>query len=738
MQQEDQAQIPQNSRSFSRNTARCFDTFMDTVDFLGRIGWPVIDLAFRIWIAQQLLVSAILLTNHWDTAVYLAKNEYPVPWLSPEWEALLGILAQFVGGISLLLGLFTRCGSAIIIGFAVMTQVYYQPIDLNLLWIALMLGYVLRGPGPLSLDNLFEHGFSRSPLPFAMLIVTFVDRTREFFSSLYLFSLRMWLMISLLLINQHIQLISSDALPLLMPWLPLNSASIVFNNVSLFMAIFLGLGLATRIVAIFGLIVVLLSFTPGVTGFYLYWMVVMAILFISGPGILSLDHLIFHALKKHYPQLSGKPAFSLDGLPRVVIIGAGFGGIACAKALRHMPVKITLIDRHNYHLFQPFLYQIATGSLSPADIAISIRSIFLEQFNAEILLGNVTGINKEERLVIADNFTIPYDYLVIATGATHSYFGKDSWAPYAPGLKTINDGTSVRSRIIKSFELAEIAESDEERKQFLNFVIVGAGPTGVELAGAIAELARFGIVKEFRHFDPASANIILVQAAPRILPTFSEQISQKAQRYLESMGVKVLVNSMVEQIDSDGVIINKERIYSKSVFWAAGVAASPASKWLQLEADPAGRVKVNDDLTVAGYSNIFVIGDTAASNAWNGKPVPGIAPAAKQGGAYVAKVISKRIYNNNSRYKPFKYIHYGSLATVGRKAAVAEFDRFKISGELAWWFWGGVHVFFLVGSRNRLSVILNWLWSYYTFRANNLLITDDSLNKKNKSGTSEV
>ncbi|KTD73841.1 FAD-dependent oxidoreductase [Legionella tucsonensis] len=736
MQQANQVSTTQKNSTFSRNVARFFDIFTDFVDFLGRIGWPVIDLAFRIWIAQQVLVSAILLANHWDTAVYLAKNEYPVPWLSPESGALLGILAQFVGGISLFFGLFTRCGAAVIAVFAVMTQIYYQPIDLNLLWITLMLGYVLRGPGPLSLDNLFEQGFRRSPLPFAMSIVTLVEKTRGFFSSLFLFLIRIWLMISLLLVNQYVEIISPDKLQPLMSWLPLSSVSIVFSHFSLFIALFLGFGFATRFAAALGLIVVLFSFTPEVTGFYLYWVMVMAILFVSGPGTLSLDHLIFNALKKYYPQLSGKPAFSLDNLPRVVIIGAGFGGIACAKTLRHMPVKITLIDRHNYHLFQPFLYQIATGSLSPADIAISIRSIFLEQFNVEILLGDVSDINKEERLVIADNFTIPYDYLVIATGATHSYFGKDNWTPYAPGLKTINDGTSVRSRIIRAFELAELAQSEEERKQLLNFVIVGAGPTGVELAGAIVELARFGIVKEFRHFDPSSANIILVQATPRILPTFSEKISAKAQSFLESMGVKVLVNSMVEQIDGDGVIINNERIYSKSVFWAAGVAASPAAKWLQVEADPAGRVKVNDDLTVTNYSNIFVIGDTAASNAWKGKPVPGIAPAAKQGGVYVANVISKRIYNNQSKYKPFKYVHLGSLATVGRKAAVAEFNNFKISGELAWWFWGGVHVFFLVGSRNRLSVILNWLWSYYTFRANNLLITDDSLKTGDKSGAS--
>ncbi|WP_019217431.1 NAD(P)/FAD-dependent oxidoreductase [Legionella tunisiensis] len=498
------------------------------------------------------------------------------------------------------------------------------------------------------------------------------------------------------------------------------------------------MGFATRLTAIAGLVIIILNYSvAGLPGYYMYWAMVMAVLFVSGPGAFSLDELVFNFLKQRYPQLSGKPAFNLENLTHVVIIGAGFGGIACAKALRHVPVKVTLIDRHNYHLFQPLLYQIATGSLSPGDIAISIRSIFLKQFNVDVMLGNVSAIDKEKRLIKVGDLQISYDYLVIATGASHSYFGKDEWEPYAPGLKTIKDATAVRSRILETFEMAELAQTNEERQLLLNFVIVGAGPTGVELAGAIAELARFGMEKDFRHFDPASANIILIQGAPRILPTFSEKISAAAQSSLESMGIKVLTNSVVEQIDSEGVIVNGQRIYSKSVLWAAGVIASPAAKWLEVEADPAGRVKVIDDLSVPNYPEIFVIGDTAASNAWKGNLVPGLAPAAKQGGSYVAKIISDRVYRKATS-KPFKYIHLGSLATIGRKFAVAEFNTIKINGEVAWWFWGGVHVSFLLGARNRLSVIVNWIWSYFTFRANNLLITEISSQEENVRSNKEV
>jgi NADH:ubiquinone reductase (H+-translocating) len=428
-------------------------------------------------------------------------------------------------------------------------------------------------------------------------------------------------------------------------------------------------------------------------------------------------------LKRRFPQLDGKPAFSLSGLPRVVIIGAGFGGVACGRALRHTPVHVTLIDRHNYHLFQPLLYQVATAALSPGDIAVPIRSMFRDQFNVQVVLGNVSDIDVSQRQVVVGELKIPYDYLVIATGATHSYFGKQEWSRYAPGLKRVEDATGIRRRVLEAFERAEIAPSETERQHLLNFVIVGAGPTGVELAGAIAELARFGMGRDFRTIDPALANILLVQAGPRILPTFPEKLAQHAQQSLERLGVKVLVGSRVETIDDHGVMVSGERIHSKSVLWAAGVAASPAAKWLKAEADAAGRVKVDRHLAVPNLPNVFVIGDAAGSDAWGGKPVPGLAPAAKQGGTHIAKLITARVLGRPDP-GPFIYRHYGSLATIGRKSAVADFGWIRLAGAPAWWLWGLLHVAFLVGGRNRLSVLINWVWSYMTFRANTRLITE--------------
>jgi len=427
-------------------------------------------------------------------------------------------------------------------------------------------------------------------------------------------------------------------------------------------------------------------------------------------------------LKRRFPQLGGKPASALDGLPRVVIVGAGFGGMACARALRHAPVQVTLIDRHNYHLFQPLLYQVATAALSPGDIALPIRSVLRGQFNARVLLGTVTDIDTCRRQVSVGDLRISYDYLVLATGATHSYFGKDTWAQYAPGLKRVDDATAIRRRVLEAFERAEIAPTETDRQRLLSFIIIGAGPTGVELAGAIAELARFGMGRDFRNIDPAAADVLLVHAAPRILPTFPEVLSRRALQSLERIGVRVLLDSVVQDIDADGVIVNGRRIYAKSVFWAAGVTASPLAKRLRVELDKAGRVKVEKNLSVPNLEDVFAIGDSAASNAWSGKPVPGLAPAAKQGGAYVAKVIGARVVGKPEP-APFAYRHLGSLATIGRKSAVADFWRIRLGGACAWWLWGAVHLAFLVGARNRMAVFLNWMWSYFTFHATTRLIT---------------
>ena len=427
-------------------------------------------------------------------------------------------------------------------------------------------------------------------------------------------------------------------------------------------------------------------------------------------------------MRDFYPELDGKPAFSLEGLPRVVIVGAGFAGLACATGLRHARVAVTLIDRANHHLFQPLLYQVATAAISPGDIAAPIRPLFREAFNTRVLLGTVTGVDTQTQTVAVGTMHLPYDMLVLATGAAHSYFGQEQWAAVAPGLKRIEDATEIRRRLLIAFERAEACDDDDERRALLTFLIVGGGPTGVELAGAIAELARFGMEAEFRRFDPASARVVLIQSGPRVLPSFDEKLSLIARRALEHLGVEVQVGRRVEQIDSAGVQVSGERIAARTVLWAAGVAASPAARWLEAEADAAGRIKVTDDLSVPGLSNVFVAGDTALSLAWQGQPVPGLAPAAKQAGTYIAAVIRAR-YAGGAVPPPFVYRHRGSLATIGRKAAVADFGAIKLWGAPAWWLWGLVHVGFLVGVRNRAATMLNWFWAYLTFGGGIRLIT---------------
>ncbi len=385
-------------------------------------------------------------------------------------------------------------------------------------------------------------------------------------------------------------------------------------------------------------------------------------------------------------------------------------------------MSVTLIDRHNYHLFQPLLYQVATTALAAGDIAMPIRVLLREQRNARVLLGEVTGVDAQRREIVLGARRVPYDYLLLATGATHSYFGRDEWAPFAPGLKRVEDATEVRSRLLLAFERAEFTDDPAERAALLTFLIVGAGPTGVELAGAIAELARFGMEKEFRTLDPAAARVVLVQSGPRILPTFPENLSRRAAAALRRLGVEVLTDSRVEHIDADGVRVSGTPIVARSVFWAAGVTASPAARWLGATADRSGRVLVGGDLSVPGLPEVFVVGDTAASNAWDGQPVPGIGPAAKQGGQYVARCIRARL--KGRAIPPFRYRHLGSLATIGRKAAVADFGFVRLWGSLAWWLWGLVHVYFLAGMRNRISVMLDWAWAYFTFRSSTRLIAD--------------
>jgi len=428
------------------------------------------------------------------------------------------------------------------------------------------------------------------------------------------------------------------------------------------------------------------------------------------------------ALLQAPKQLDQPGDIAVGSQPHVVVIGAGFGGLSVAKALAKASVHVTLIDRRNYHLFQPLLYQVATAGLSPADIAMPIRSILSRQRNAVVVLGRVMAIDTATRIVSTDASEIPYDILIVATGARHAYFGHDEWKSVALGLKKIEDATGIRRQILLSFELAESTGHPAERRRLLNFVIVGGGPTGVELAGAIAELARKALASDFRHIDPRQARVILIEAGPRLLATFPEKLAAAAQRALKRLGVEVRVGQRVTQCDACGVVVAGERIEARTILWAAGVAASPAAKWLQAEADRAGRVRVGSDLQLPGHPEIFVIGDTAAAVDATGKPLPGVASVAKQQGLYVARVVRARLKGVSSA-PLFHYRNYGNLATVGRKIAVADFGFLRLSGHLAWWLWGAVHIFFLLGFRNRIAITLNWLWAYFTFQRGARLIT---------------
>ena len=419
------------------------------------------------------------------------------------------------------------------------------------------------------------------------------------------------------------------------------------------------------------------------------------------------------------PGGAGKSAATVRR--RVVIVGAGFGGLMAAKALKGAEIDLTVVDRHNYHLFQPLLYQVATAALSPAQVAAPIRSILRGQSNVTVRLARVTGVDMAAREVMLDDERLPYDWLILATGARHSYFGHDDWEKFAPGLKKIDDATSIRREILMAFERAENV-AEHQRLRFLTFVVIGGGPTGVEMAGAIAELAKMALARDFRHIDPRQTRVILVEAGPRILSSFPESLSARAVRSLARLGVETRANTMVTDCDAQGVVAGGERIDSDCVIWAAGVAPSPAARWLQADADKVGRVKVNPDLTLPGHQEIFVIGDTALVTEKGGKPVPGVAPAAKQQGVYAAKVIRAQL-EGRPVPKPFHYVNVGNLATIGRSSAIADFGWLRVSGLLAWLLWGVVHIFFLIGFRNRVSILIEWIWAYLTYQRGARLIT---------------
>lgn len=427
--------------------------------------------------------------------------------------------------------------------------------------------------------------------------------------------------------------------------------------------------------------------------------------------------------------MNGKP------IPRVVIVGAGFGGLNAAQSLAKAPVRVTVIDRKNHHLFQPLLYQVATAALSPGEITAPIRSILRSQKNAEVLMAEVTGFDLEHQIVQMPDLSVPYDYLIVASGASHAYFGHEDWAPLAPGLKSIEDATEIRRRILLAFELAERQTAAGEPSPPLNFVIVGAGPTGVELAGTLAEICHHALTHEFRFINPARAHILLLEGGPRVLPAYPPDLSASAQEQLHRLGVDVRTSTMVTQVEPGAIRFGDTRIEAAVVLWAAGVAASPLGKKLGAATDRAGRVIVQPDLSLPNHPEVFVIGDLAEVKDKNGKMLPGVAPVAIQQGRYVAKLIQHEIKGrtadvhsakskNQAVTRPtFHYWDKGSLATIGRAAAVADFGKLHVSGFSAWLSWLFVHLFFLIGFRNRILVVIQWAWSYVTYERGARLIT---------------
>lgn len=678
---------------------------------------PVFDLLVRLFVAQAIFRSGVVKLSDWDTALSLARFEYPVSWMVPETAAVIGVTIEIVAPILLLFGFFTRGAAWAILTLLAISQIEYIPTDLNLWLIAILGWYVLRGAGGFSFDRAVAGGLGGSALPFAQPVMGLFQFLTNVGAPVWLCVLRIWLAVTLLATAGMINMAGSEM------FLPVRSLVGISPVLAIILTLSLVIGL---VVPITGLALIITLSTLAVMGLHpdltLYPMLLFGLMIVFGAGYFSVDRMISNWLE-HNVLFDRKYEDVPEHWPHIVVVGAGFGGLACVAKLKNLPVRITLIDRHNYHLFQPLLYQIATAALSPADVATPIRGLFRNDGNVRVLLGEVGSVDSKAKTLTYGQNSLEYDHLVLATGASHSYFGKDEWAPFAPGLKTIEDGVSVRAHVLRAFERAESSNDPERVKRLLTFVIVGAGPTGVELAGAIAELAHQGLKDEFSRIDPAQAQIILVQSGDRILPAFPEDLSAHAAASLSNLGVDIRLKSRVTDIAADRVKIGDDiEIATETVLWAAGVIASPAGQWLEADTDRAGRVAVDDYMRVAGHDNVFAIGDTAGSNAWDGNPVPGLAPAAKQAGVYVANYIQKQLLDDK-QIAPFRYKHQGSLATIGRKSAVADFGFMKLHGALAWWLWGAVHVGFLSGMRNRISVLVNWIWSYFTLQLGIRLIT---------------
>jgi NADH dehydrogenase FAD-containing subunit/uncharacterized membrane protein YphA (DoxX/SURF4 family) len=699
---------------------------------LARLLSPVLDLLIRLWLAEGFLVA--------DVMQHMPGDQATVPDHLPPSASLFaslaatgfGIFVQTICPVLLAAGLFTRLtASALLLQVLVLQMPGHA--QLAPYTVALLGWIVVLGPGPLSLDGMFRPGLDAAALPLVGLVNRGLTGLTRRFGPFYALLLRLWIAAGLAAIavggvkGLTSMLPTSMALPMAMPWLPQmpGMAPGIAPWALLTLAALLTLGLLTRVAALSLIVLIptgMLSWGDHFDWITLLNLPLLGLPLFYGAGAISIDHAIAEALRRRFPRFEALSAAAVASLPHVVIVGGGFGGLAAARGLRYAPCRVTLLDRRNYHLFQPLLYQVATAWLSPAEIATPLREMFRTQANVRVLLGEVTGIDPALRQIAIGETRLAYDFLIIATGARHSYFGHDDWAPAAPGLKGIEDALDIRRRLLFAFEAAESSQDEAERRAWLTFIIVGGGPTGVELAGAIAELARHGLTREFRTFDPATARIVLVQAADRVLPTFPPSLSNAAKRSLAALGVEVLTSRNVKTVDASGADVAGEWIAARTVMWAAGVSASPAADWLGAVADPAGRVRVGPDLRAPSRSEIFVIGDTALCNTWRGRPAPGLAPAAKQGGAYAARVIRAALAGR-APPPPFPYRHYGSLATIGRQAAVADFGGIRVRGAAAWWLWGAAHIAFLIGARNRTTVLASWLWAYLTFRRGSRLIT---------------
>ncbi len=680
-----------------------FEAWDDAAAVLSRGAGPLLDLAIRLWLAQIFFVSGVLKTANWDVTVFLYTHEHPVPGLDPATAAVLGTGIELVCPVLLVVGLATRLAAIPLLLTTLFLQLAYKELADHLYWMMLLGLLLVRGAGPLSLDHVIAPHLAQSAVPFAGCL----SRVGRWLRRNALPPCQLAVRLSFAWLLWHLGF--ADAPP-------------AGQAAGALLCSLLAAGAASRASAL-GLALLTVTTMAGVAalGDPVLRLFVLATFVLHGAGALSADRVLAALARRLCPGLGGDAGW-LATAPRVVVVGAGFGGLAAVQGLRHAWARITLIDQRNYHLFQPLLYQVATATLSPADIAVPIRALVRDQRNCQVLMGRVSGISGAERTVLVGERRIPYDYLVLATGARHSYFGKDDWEQFAPGLKRIDDATAMRSRVLAAFERAEAAEDDAERRRLLTFVLVGAGPTGVELAGAIAELARQSLREEFRSADPTSARIILVQSGPRILPALPESLSAAAERALVALGVEVMTNSRVGKVDAEGVEIGNHRIAARTVLWTAGVMASAAGEWLAAGCDAAGRIVVGPDLRVPGRPEVFAVGDTAACVGPGGRPLPGLAAVAKQQGRYVARVI-RAAAERRADPGPFRYRDLGSMATIGRKAAVADLPGLRLSGSLAWWLWGLVHVAFLVDVRSRLAVMFDWLWSYLTYNRSMRLIT---------------